>query len=195
MKSLLFFSLSSIRLLRLNAYHYLSSSFSPSSSPSSKIDFTPSRRDIMWQSKKDFFQPKQRLSLQQSTAGNQHCCSCQCLHESKDKNNPSISGRCSESVLAHKLSRTAMANSAGSAAARFSHCSDEPSRLHSSGVKTRVLSSDTHAKDKTALNWSCCRVPGSVLTPCARRRALPTALWVSAGPTEESLLTMGTVAK
>lgn len=146
--------------------------------------------DIMWQSKR-LLSTKAKTYYNKAQLETSTAAECQ----SEGKNNPSIPRRCSESVLAQKLCHVAAASSTGNTAARFSHCSDEPSCLRSSGVKPRALSSSTHAKDRTVLIWSYCRVPGCVLTPRARSRALSTALWVRGGPTDESLLTGGTVAK
>ena len=86
--------------------------------------------------RKDFYYDKAQLESGTTAAVS-------VLRESKTckKNKPSVRRRCPESVSAHKRAQQETLR-------RDSH---RPSSLHSSGVKTRALSSDTHDGDKTAL--------------------------------------------
>lgn len=69
--------------------------------------------------------------------------------------------------------------------------SDKLSCLHSSGVKTKELSSYTHAKDKAVLICSSDRVPASVLTLRARCCAFHTSLWARAGTNRAIFVNLG----
>lgn len=69
--------------------------------------------------------------------------------------------------------------------------SDKLSCLHSSGVKTKELSSYTHAKDKAVLICSSDRVPASVLTLRATVVHSTRHCEPELGQTEQSLLTWG----
>lgn len=184
----LFFNLSAIKVLLLTLLPLCLSHNPPACLKYTSLPPAWIQRD----NEKDLFQPKQRLLLQQSTAGTQHRCflsMCAWMPAWRQKQpiNPT------RKVLRECVSTQTASYCGGELSRKLQ--SDSHAAASSHQISTALVSKPHTPKIKTVLLWRYCTVPESVLTPRARRRALSSAPWVRGGPTEESLLTGGTVAK